>query len=459
MAHRPLSIVDQFFLWLERSRQPMHVGAVQIFDYPDDADDAYPTQLIAALRQAPPPQPPFNQRLEWSWQGAFWRDDDRFDLLQHLHHWALPAGADAHALDRLVAHLHSAPLDRSRPLWDCHVITGLPERRFAVYTRIHHAMVDGMSGMRLMRNALSDDPRQRQLPPLWATPRPRRKRTTDQGAGPALPWHRQAGAQIATVPTVTRELFRSLQEAKARGDYVSVFQAPRSLLNRRISSSRSFATRSVPLAEVRALAQQHRATVNDIVLAACAGALRQWCLAHRALPTTPLIAMVPMSLRARDDGTPGNQVAALLANLGTHLTDPLSRLATIQRSVDHGKRRFAQMSPAEIRNYTTLTLAPAGLNLITGLKPKQQAFNVVVSNVPGPDTAQYWNGARLRALYPVSIALDGQALNITLTSTGDRLHFGAIACAQVFPELATLLDQLVDSLAELAAASVQQQAS
>jgi diacylglycerol O-acyltransferase len=180
----------------------------------------------------------------------------------------------------------------------------------------------------------------------------------------------------------------------------------------------------------------------------CGHALREYLISQHALPDEPLIAMVPMSLR-QDDSTGGNQIGMILANLGTHICDPANRLRVIHDSVEEAKSRFSQMSPEEILNFTALTMAPTGLNLLTGLAPKWRAFNVVISNIPGPKEPLYWNGAQLQGVYPVSIALDRIALNITLTSYVDQMEFGLIACRRTLPSMQRLLDYLEQSIREL----------
>jgi len=241
-------------------------------------------------------------------------------------------------------------------------------------------------------------------------------------------------------------------KARRNPDYVSVFQAPHSLLNERITGSRRFAAQSYSMSRVKTIAKAFDATVNDVVLAMCGSALREYLISQNALPDQPLIAMVPVSLR-QDDSDSGNQIAMILANLGTHIADPTNRLRLIKASVEDAKQRFRGMSPEEILNYTALTLAPAGFSLLTGLAPKWQAFNVVISNVPGPKEPLYWNGARLQGMYPVSIVLDRIALNITLTSYCDSLEFGLIACRRTMPSMQRLLDYLENSIRELEVAA------
>ena len=195
----------------------------------------------------------------------------------------------------------------------------------------------------------------------------------------------------------------------------------------------------------RLIAKTLGVTLNDVVLAVCSGALREYLINQNSLPKKPLIAMVPASLRT-DDSDFSNRITMILANLATHIADPIERLEIIRRSVQNSKQRFSRMTANEILNYSALVYGPAGLNIASGMLPKRQAFNVVISNVPGPREPLYWNGAKLDALYPASIVMDGQALNITMTSYLDKLEVGLIACRNTVPKMQTLLTHLEDEI-------------
>ncbi len=449
---RRLSPVDQLFLWLERRQQPVHVAGLQLFSYPEGAKPSYVRELAESMSEYTQPSPPFNQRLVNRWGQTFWDADQQFDLACHFRHEALPKPGRIRELLSLVSAEHSNLLDRQRPLWEAHLIEGLRGRRFALYTKVHHSLVDGIAAMRLGMRALSTDPEERNLPPVWAQP-PRKRKSSNLAnpvdlAGSVAQLTSTAGKQVATVPTVAREVYRATRKARHDPDYVSVFQAPQSMLNQGITGSRRFAAQSYSMERIRAVGQRADCTVNDVVLAMCGSALREYLIGQNALPDAPLIAMVPVSLR-QDESDDGNQVATILANLGTHIADPGRRLEVIRASVREGKNRYQQMNSEEILNYTALTLAPTCLNLMTGMVPRWQAFNVVISNVPGPKEPLYWNGARLEGMYPVSIVLDRLALNITLTSYIDQIEFGLIACRRTLPSMQRLLDYLERSLFEL----------
>lgn len=447
----PLTPADQLFLWLERRQQPMHVAGLQLFTFPEDAGPKYIRDLAEEMRAYDKPEAPFNKRLVSRFGQAFWETDEQFDIDHHFRHEALPKPGRIRELLSLVSAEHSNLLDRERPLWEVHLIEGIQGRRFALYSKVHHSMMDGIAAMRMGMRMLSNDPTTRGLPPVWAMQRRRPAgglpSPTDVASGMA---HLASGLgkQAATLPNVLREIVKTSNKAKRDPNYVSVFQAPHCQLNERITGSRRFAAQSYSLSRIKTLAKAFDATLNDIVLAMCGSALRDYLISQQELPDAPLIAMVPVSLR-KDDSDDGNQIAMILANLGTHIADPANRLRVIKASVEEAKNRFRNMTPAEILNYTALTLAPTGVQLLTGLAPKWQAFNVVISNVPGPKEPLYWNGARLTGMYPVSIALDRIALNITLTSYCDSLEFGLIGCRRTLPSMQRLLDYLENGIREL----------
>ena len=330
-----------------------------------------------------------------------------------------------------------------------HVIEGIEGNRFAMYFKIHHAMVDGVAGMRLVEKSLSKDPNEKHVVPLWCVEGKRTKRLKAPKT-PAVSKIRGVldtiKSQCEIAPKVMQELSQTLfKEIGKNPDHVSTFQAPPSILNQRVSSSRRFAAQSFELERFRRIAKTLGVTLNAVVLAVCSGALREYLINQNSLPKKPLIAMVPASLRT-DDSDFSNRITMILANLATHIADPIERLEIIRRSMQNSKQRFSRMSANEILIYSALVYGPAGLNIASGMLPKHQAFNLVISNVPGPREPLYWNGAKLDALYPASIVMDGQALNITMTSYLDKLEVGLIACRNTVPKMQTLLTHLEDEI-------------
>jgi diacylglycerol O-acyltransferase len=447
---RPLSPADQLFLLLERRQQPMHVAGLQLFSFPEGAGEDYVMELAEWLRTFNRPSRPFNQVLTTRLGRQYWDEDRQFDLDHHFRHEALPHPGRIRELLSLVGAEHSNLLHRERPLWEAHLIEGLTKRRFALYTKIHHSVMDGISAMRLGMRSLSTDPDQRNMPPPWAmAPRKRDSAPAIEDTGNVLGRLGSAvGKQLSTLPAVVREMVKLSHRAQHDPDYVSLFKAPNSLLNERITGSRRFVAQSYSLSRIKRLGKAFGITVNDVVLAICSGALRSYLISHDALPDVPLVAMVPMSLRS-DDSTGGNQIAMILTNLATHLEDPAQRVRVIKASITEAKLRYSQMSTEESINFTALTLAPSFFSIFTGLAPQLLAFNVVISNVPGPREPLYWNGARLVGMYPVSIVVDRMALNITLTSFDDSLEFGLIACRRTLPSMQRLLNYIERSITDL----------
>ena len=451
----PLSPADQLFLWLEKRQQPMHVGGLMLFSFPEGASPKYVTELAESLRAYQHPEGRYGQCLTRKMGQFYWEEDDHFDLEHHFRHEALPKPGRIRELLARVSAEHSNLMDRERPLWEFHLIEGVRGRRFAVYSKVHHSMMDGIAAMKTCIQFMSYDPHEMNRPPIWAMP-PRKR--------PSKPINPQeivsgfgelfggAGKQIATLPKVASEVGKLFRRARKDSSHVSIFQAPNCLLNESITGSRRFAAQSYSMERIRRIAKAFRGTMNDVVLAICGSALRDYLISQHALPDKPLVAMVPVSIR-RDDSDSGNQIAMILANLGTHIADPALRMETIQASVKESKDRYKNMTPEETLNYTAMTMAPAGFNMLTGIISNWQPFNVIISNVPGPKKTMYWNGAKLEGMYPVSIPLDRIALNITLLSYENQLEFGLTACRRTLPSMQRLLDFIENGIHELEVAA------
>jgi diacylglycerol O-acyltransferase / wax synthase len=440
---RPLHPIDFIFLSLEKRQQPMHVGGLFLFQIPENAPASFIQDLVTDIRNSKStPIAPFNNKLN----GLFWDEDHEFDLEHHFRHIALPKPGRIRELLSYISQEHSALIDRAKPLWTCHIIEGIEGNRFAMYFKIHHAMVDGIAGMRLVEKSLSHDPHAKSIVPPWCVEGPRAKRLKQPKVSRIKGLITGLKDQLEATPKVLYELSQTITKDMGRNpDYVSSFQAPSSILNQRVSSSRRFAAQSFEFSRLSKIAKALNVTINDVVLAVCSGALREYLIRQNALPKKPLIAMVPASVRT-DDSEYSNRITMILANLGTHKEDPLERLKIIRRSVLNAKKKFKRMNSSQILNYSAFIYSAAGLNIASGLMPKRQAFNLVISNVPGPSEPLYWNGAKLDALYPASIVLDGQALNITMTSYLDKLEVGLTACRNALPKMQNLLTHLEDEI-------------
>lgn len=457
---RLMSAVDQLFLLLESRKQPMHVGGLFLFELPESergegSDFVY--KLVQQMQNSKaPPSFPFNQVLE---NLLFWKEDDQFDIEHHFRHVALPNPGRVRELLMYISKEHSRLLDRAMPLWECHIIEGiLPEsegspERFALYFKIHHSLVDGIAAMRIVEKALSQSPTEPLMLPIWST-MTRKTSKAEKTKATIRSAAQVVKEQLSTIKPVFTELIDNFKHS-GDADYVGTFDAPMSILNRRISASRRIAAQSYDIKRFYNIADTFNMNQNDVVLAVCSGALRRYLLDMNALPTKPLVGFVPMSLRC-DESASGNQISFLMANLATHLEDPIKRMQLIHDSMNSGKRRFRRMNKAQVINYSAIAYAWEGLNVFTGLFPKKQAFNLIISNVPGSKKQLYWNGAPLKALYPASILVDGQALNITLASYQDKIEFCITACSKILPRVQDMLVLIEEELSALERISEEQ---
>ena len=439
---------SSMFLIPETREQPMHVGGLQLFvpsegSGPDTLADLYrdmiKTEEIGRIFRRRP-----HRSLTTLGQWA-WMDDRNVDLEHHIRHSALPRPGRVRELLALVSRLHSTLLDRKRPLWETHLIEGLDDGRFAVYSKVHHALLDGVAAMKLLERSLSTDPDERDMPMPFGV-LPERRRESDAGGAGLLGGLRVGADVVKDAVTLTPKLVElGLHTLRSLPG-----EAPKSMLNVDITGSRRFAADAWDIDRIRAVGKKADATVNDVVLAMCSSALRDYLLSQDALPDDPLIAMTPVSLRAGEDAVEGNAVGAILCNLATDLDDAEARLLAVRDSMRAGKASLAGLSTLQITALSALTMSPLLVNSSLGAhKYVRPAFNLIISNVPGPRSHMYWNGARLDGHYPMSIPLSGQALNITVTSYAGRLNFGLTGCRRSLPHMQRLLHGLEEALVDL----------
>jgi WS/DGAT/MGAT family acyltransferase len=375
-----------------------------------------------------------------------WSFDKDVELDYHVRRSALPEPGRVRDLLELASRLHGGLLDRHRPLWETHLVEGLQDGRYALYTKFHHSLMDGMSAMRLLHRAFTSDPADDEVRVPWSLgPRKRKQRHPQpsllQQAG------RTAGSTLALAPSTLKLARAALLEQQL----TLPFRAPRSMFNVRIGGARRVAAQSWSLDRIKAIKEAAGVTVNDVVLAMSSGALRAYLLEQNALPDAPLTAMVPVNLRKEGDDRSGNNVGTFLCNLATDLDDPARRLEIISSSIRDTKEVFWQLPPAQQLALSALNIGGLVFGLLPGyLSYAAPPFNIVISNVSAGDTDPlYWRGARLDGNYPLSIPLDGQAVNITLTNNADNLDFGLVGCRRSVPHLQRLLGHLETSLKDL----------
>ena len=437
---------------METRSQPMHVAGLNIFTPPHGSGPEFVHQLLAEWSQHVKAVAPFNLRPVLRMGLWHWEEDKEFELDYHLRHLALPQPGRIRELLAMVSRLHANLLDRNRPLWEIHVIEGLPGGRFAVYNKMHHALIDGVTGARMAANSMSDNPSELKAP-LWALPFKHHPTAQRKTAAPGLLEQlaslAKAGKEI--LPGVGSGLWDIVRSAYAEGATALPFQAPPTPFNVEISGSRRFASQSYSLSRFKRIGEATGATVNDVTLAICAGALREYLLVQNKLPKKPLIAMVPVSLHG-ETSAGGNQVSLLLASLATDVADPLKRLQRIVESTTEAKNRLTKMPRLQKMAHGITSIAPLGAGIVTGTAEKHPLFNLVISNVPGARETLYLNGARLDEVYPVSIPTHYLALNITISGYADNLGFGYIACRRSVPALQRMLDYTHNAIEELEAA-------
>ena len=447
------------FLLAENRNMPMHVGGLQLFKKPEGAGPDYVREMYEAMRDVEEIAPLFLKhpyRSVGTGGQLVWKPDEQFDIEHHLRHSALPTPGRVRELLELCSRLHSTRLAWERPLWEAHVIEGLRDGRVGLYTKTHHALVDGVSAMRLLASTLSTDPDQRDMPAPWAKMPTKRKRVDSETSLADLPMSalRSAFGITAEAAGMPGVLVKTITKGLRNETSALSLHAPRTIFNQSITGSRRFAAQDWPVERLRAIGRATGTTINDVVLAMCAGAMRTYLLELNALPDAPLVAMVPVGLNAKQsqvassDG--GNAVGAVMVQLATDRADPAARLGAIHRSMKDGKEALSSMTPTQILAMSAIGQAPAILTPLLRMQGiVRPPYNLIISNVPGPRTTQYWNGAQLLGMYPLSIPINGMALNITCTSYDGQLAFGLTGCRRTVPHLQRLLTHLDEEVAAL----------
>ncbi|MDP6979672.1 MAG: wax ester/triacylglycerol synthase family O-acyltransferase [Myxococcota bacterium] len=474
---KQLTGLDSSFLNMETPTTYGHISGLAIFD-PSTASRPFGFDEVRRLiEERIHLLPPYRRRLvevPFGLDHPYWIEDPDFDLDFHVRHIGLPPPGDRRQLAEQVSRIVARPLDRSRPLWELYLIEGLENGFVAQLTKIHHCAIDGVSGAEILATLLdvTPEPRKVEAPRrAWRPePQPTQIEMMARGLGAVMATPRK-GFRLAreaarNLPALADNMGFELPGSDMLDSLVgrrpapmleeAETKAPRTSFNERITPHRRFAYGSLPLDEVKEVKSKLGVTVNDVVMGLCAGALRGYLAERKELPTDPLVAMVPVSVRTEDQkGTFGNQVSSMTASLHTNVEDPVQRLHRIHESMKAAKEKhnalpatllqdFAQFAPPAVAARAARVIARAAVDDWMNVP-----FNVVISNVPGPQFPIYGIGARLAANYPVSAINDGVGLNITVQSYNGNLDFGIIACRELMPDVWDLIDGLRDSLSEL----------
>jgi diacylglycerol O-acyltransferase / wax synthase len=480
---KQLTGLDAGFLYMETGSSFGHVNSLSLYRRPDDPDYRPYESFRAQIESRLPVLEPFRRRLvevPLQLDHPWWINDPDFDLDFHVRHIAIPPPGDDEQLANQVARIIGRPMDRSRPLWEVYVMEGLASGEFAVLTKVHHATIDGASGTELLAILLETDPDQLAEPVVefddWKAERiPSSVELLNRAvANMVRRPGRLARLQLETVRQLAqvtrnrglesmvdlarRNLPRPRRRDATRDEppLLPTRSAPATPFNRAITPHRRFAFRSVPLQDIKTLKTELGATVNDVVMAICAGALRRYLTDHQALPAEPLVTMIPVSIRTGNEPDKWtNRVSGIIAPLPTHVEDPLQRVKLVHEAMVEAKDQF-DMIPADVlvdfAQFSPPALANRAMRMATSMRIADRfnpPVNLVISNVPGPRQPLFVAGAQMTHFYPVSTVTEGQGLNMTVQSYLDTLDFGLVACRELMPDLWTLVDYCVEEVGVL----------
>ena len=470
-----LSGLDASFLYLETPETPMHVGGLNIVELPAGYEGDFLHDFRRHITHRMHLAPVFQRKLvnmPFELANPIWVDDDDMDMEYHIRSTVLPAPGNRAQLDRLVGRLHSSLLDRSRPLWEFYVIEGVQSppdappgtRHVAFYSKVHHAALDGAGGIVLANAIMDSGPVPRHV---RAAPARRAVASDNFGVAElALAGIKNTAQQTAklvkSLPALAGTLvgvLRAKRAAEREGGPGALAKtnwfAPRTPINVSITNQRLFSSFSVPLAQIKQIAKGNQASLNDVVLAICSGALRRYLADRGCVPADPLLAGVPVSLREAGNTDLNNQVSMMRVSLASTTSDPLERLQAIRQSSSAAKATSASMKSVTPTDFPSLG-APwliGGLASLFGRSKLANSMsplvNVAISNVPGPKFALYLAGAKLLTYYPVSIAVHSVALNVTVQSYNGLLDFGLTACRKALPDLPELSKLMLAAHQEL----------
>ena len=467
-----LTGVDATFLYLETPAAHMHVAGTYVYDPGDMSPQEFFDRVRAGVEERLHLLGPYRQRLRevpFQIHHPLWIEDPDFDLDYHLRRAALPSPGGKKELAEFAAAEHARPLDRSRPLWEMVVVEGLEDGHIAVVAKTHHAAIDGASGVDITVNLLDLEPEPAPVPPPDEPWKPDRIPSDFEMLGWAL---NSLSRQPLAAVKATRRTVEAMLRVRRRNRQPDVtappapFTAPRTSINGPITPHRSFGMSEVSLDDVKALRKAFGGTVNDVVLALCAGALRRYFDDLGETLDRPLLAMCPISVRTVEQkNTMGNQVSAMLVSLATDIDDPVERLAAIRNGTPQAKEQANAIGADTLSNWAEFA-APAVAARAARLYSRVQGsgrlrppFNTVISNVPGPNVPLYMAGGRLVAWYPMGPIADGQGLNMTVMSYLGTIHFGLVACPELVPDVQRLADHVVDALEELQKAAADPSSS
>jgi WS/DGAT/MGAT family acyltransferase len=476
---KQLTGLDGSFLYMETPTTCGHVSGLGIYDRPSAAFDPYAAVYARFASKVGELEPMRRRVVEvpFHLDHPYWINDPGFDLDFHVRHLSIAPPGRVDQLAEQVARIIGRPMDRTRPLWEVYVMEGLDTGRWALLTKYHHATIDGASGvlmMNLLNDLTPDAAPPGESPPWEPEPVPSdiellQLTVANLLRNPAKAVRVQlravrdlaASAGITSVSTAAGQAGAAIKALTGPGAdrpriSLPTVAAPPTPWNKSITAHRRFALRTASLGNVKVLKDATGGTVNDVVMAVCAGALRAYLELHDALPERPLRAMVPVSIRTGDEAEPWtNRVSALFVDLPTNEPDPLVRVERCREAMDAAKQQFALVSAetlVDVTQFSPPVVATSAIRLAARLRLADRVnapVNVVISNVPGPRRPLYLDGAQLHDYVPVSTIAEGMGLNITVHSYLDELVFGLVSCRELVPDLWRMVDLHIDEIETL----------
>jgi WS/DGAT/MGAT family acyltransferase len=454
---KTIPLIDLVFFLLEGKSSPMHVAALMLFKLPDDAGARYVAELAGAYRKGTP-VPPFNWVPDFPALGRpRWVEAGAMDMKYHVRHTALPAGATWADLRELVGELHSQLLDRSRPCFRTYFIEGLPDRQFAVFIKVHHAMVDGASAIARVSASLDESPDVRTIRPIHTIGFDDPEASAGKARSQALAALRSVVAKQAIALTdLSGRLLRKGIGLGVPGAGSAPFTAPRTPMNAPLRAGRTIATLSLPLAEMKAAAKAFGGTINDVAVTIVDAALHRYLDDLGATPVDSLVALCPLSLREAGDKEATTKASTMFVPLAKRTATISTRMEEIMRANASAKAEILAMNKDAAILYSLVAFGLSDLAVVTGADAvTRPVANLILSNVPGPRTDLHLGGARLQAIYPISAMGARVGLNVTLISYAGSMNFGFVGNATALPDLDRLAIHTQDAFAALCRAAAR----
>lgn len=449
-----LNFQDAAFLRLEAPQRPFHVAGLMVLSLPKNAPPGFVRDLAATMGRMPDAWPIFHKKLNQPdpSKSQGWVEAKDYDPAYHIHHYALPSPGRMEDLLRIVSRVHERVLDRSRPLWEFHLIEGLGHNSFALYCKVHHALIDGVGALRMVDAFFSTSPHKKFDIEAAA-----------QQGEQHHHHHKNLFAQVSDAATGLLAQGRALPELSSmllamgwRGWQEGAsapplpFTAPHAIFNKEVTQQRSIITTQLPLKKVRAIGATCGGTINDALIAICGGAIRSYLLEQNALPAKSLMAGIPVSVKPKG-GHEGNQLSTIVCPFVTELDDPHARLKRIVHITRQAKDDLRNLTGTASLDYMNLMLIPTMVLTLAGAATSvPPGYNVITSNVPGPRRRLYLNGAKLEAIYPLSLVTDAVGLNITIVSYMSKICVGITACPSFLPNIDSLASHIKSAYRELA---------